>query len=775
MKQLKHTVRNIISMKQNALFNLIGLTIGLSSFTLIAIWTWSHWSYDKFHEGYEQVYLVHSNDTVFNDNDVVMPFPMAEFLRERYPEMEHTATYTFWPDRSKIQIGEHLYYEEITATEKQVFDILDFDFISQNGELFSNPSDIAISASVAKKFFGTTACIGENILIMDSIQGTIAAVYNDFPQNSTFKPAMMCSYNLNEKAFKYCTGWNSYCYYVLTKIPVNADIAKLGRQITQTLVKEHETEEIFSLYPLEKVHLEHPGEASMKKHLIMVFFSGLLVLLVSCINFINLLTTGFIKKSGQSSIRKILGASLSNIIKSSLLETALYVFAALCLSILISMALIPVMSQKLDIDFRELFGVSGLIGIHLAAAIVVFLLVAVYPAFFYASKFTRQKSLAVSVKTSKLPHAGKAFVIVQFAAAIFIGIVAFVMQRQLSHAINTDKGYNAENVIYTECWDYPFRQNREAIKYFLKHNPDVESFSIAESGFAGMSSRTTGFTHPEWTDEQNETYKAMFRCDENLLKTMGIKLTTGRFFEPEKFNEANNIVINETFARQLGGIESAMGLMLENGEKKYTVTGVCSDFLFESFRTEIEPLVIRYNPDWANNLLIKTVPGKGKEVSESLNNFLKSKSDAPFKISPMDVLISNLYETEAAQQSLLLLFGLLTIVISCLGLLGMTIFITENRTKEIGIRKVNGAKVSEILTMLNKDFVKWVVISFVIATPVAYYAMNKWLENFAYKTTLSWWIFALAGLLALGIALLTVSFQSYKAASRNPVESLRYE
>lgn len=773
MKLLKQAFRNIISLKQHALLIIVGLTIGLSSFTFIAIWTFTHWSFDKFYQNKDQLYLLYSYDSVYNEGDLVMPFPMAPLLRERFPELEHTATYTYWPDNIKIEIGNKVFHEELTPTEEQIFNILEFDFIEKNSQLFASPGDVALSESVALKFFGTTHCIGQNLLIADSITGTVAAVYRDFPQNSTFKPPLLCSYLINPAAFKSCKGWNTYCYYVLTKIPAGVDKDRIRREINEVIKNEQENDLPISFYPLKELHLNHPGEIPLKPNLLLVFFSGLLVLSVSIINFINLLSTGFLKKSPQMGIRKMLGATTRNIVKIAFAEIFLYVLFTLVLTFFITALILPIITQKLGLDFIGILGYGGFAAIHLLIAFIVFLGVSIYPVLFYTRKFRRHESLTTQGKTHRLTNSGKAFLIFQFTIAIFIGIVAFVMQKQLSYAIKTDKGYNAENVLYTECWYYPMAQNKAAIKAYLEQNPNVESFSFAERGFNGLSSRTTSF-YPPGSDEENEKYKAMFRTDENLFETMGVKMVAGRFFEPKKFNEKYNIVINETFARQLGGIDSAMNLPIKNGYD-YHVVGVCQDFLFENFHTAIEPLVIQYNNDWASNILIKTVPGTKRQVADSLDELMKSKSSAPFKIALMSDLVSDLYETEKAQQSLLLLFGFLTLLVSCFGLLGLIIFVAENKTKEIGIRKVNGATIKEIILLLNQDFIKWIFVAFIIATPIAWYAMHSWLENFAYKTNLSWWIFALAGMLALAIALITVSWQSWKAAKRNPVESLRYE
>jgi len=774
MNRIKQALRNILALKQNALFNLIGLTLGFSSFTLVSIWAYANVSFDKFHSNYEQIYFVNCIDTSFNDEDLVMPLPMAEFLREKFPELKQTATYHFWPDIYPIKSEDKKFFEKITPADSQIFSILDFNFIQKVGNLFSEPSHLALSESVAIKIFGSPHCVGQKLMISDSINCTVAAVYHDFPENSTLTPAILSSYKTSS-LFMNCTGWNNYCYHTITKIPAHTDIYNLGNKMTKALFEAHEMEEIYSLFPLSKIHLEQPGEKSKTGHLLMIFLSGALVLMVSCINFINLLTAGFLKQNKQSSVKLMLGASKFRLIKGSILESSLYVITALCISILVSFIAEPYLSNQMNLNFLKVFGAAKFLAIHVAVAIVVLLLVSVYPALIYVYRHTCYNSIVNASIKLRQKSADKGFVVFQFAVAIIIGIVAFVMQKQLSHAMHTEKGYDAKDVIIAECWNYPIHNNKAAIKDFLSTNPNVVSYSISERGFNGLGSRTTGFGHPAWTEKQNDKYKVMFRTDENLFKTMGLQLVAGRNFDPEKFNEATNIIVNETYANQLGGVDSCLRLNLKNGDSNYQIIGICNDFLFESFYQSIEPMVILYNTNWTSSVLIKTQANKNSLVMKDFSSFLQTKADDPFEISRHESLISDMYSTEKSQRQLLSIFGVLTIIISCLGLLGLTIFSTENRIKEIGIRKVNGATITEIVSMLNGDFLKWVIVACVIACPVALYLMHKWLQNFAYKTSLSWWIFALAAVSAILIAFLTVSWQTYKAAKRNPVEALRYE
>ncbi|MCU4156524.1 ABC transporter permease [Carboxylicivirga sp. A043] len=773
MKKLHQTIRNILALKHIALFNVIGLTIGMSSFILIAIWTYTHFSYDKNFEHHNEVYLIRGMENDSQESDLVVPFQLAGYIKGKYPEVDAVVSYQYWPDRTKIQAGETILYEEINATEQDILEILDFNFITAKSNLFDASSEILICESLANKLFGSIDCIGNNLIVSDSINATVAGVYKDFPSNSTFQPTSVCLFELDEDLFKPCTEWNNFCYYSLARIKSNASIAALEEKLNVVFQNDHEFDMTLSFYPLDKVHLNHPGEESLLGHVLLVFSSGVLVLIVSCLNFVNLLVASFGRRKKQMAVKGFLGATRFNYILDCWLEIGVYVVLALCFSILISIQALPVISQSFQLNPLEVFGINWFILMHIAIAFLITLIVSLYPSFYYAFR-AKQKLVSNTNINSTRPTIGKAFIVFQFGISIIICIAAFVMQRQLNYTSNRDKGYNPEGVIVAECWDYPIQEKKVAITEYLSSNPHIQSFSFTNGSFDGLGSRTTGFNRVDAEANQKELYKVMYKSDEKLFETMQVKMLAGRTFIPEKFNESKSVIINETFASELGGVDSALDVRLKNFEV-YQVVGVCSDFLFEDFYTAVEPLVIHYNTNRTYHLLIKTTVDKQMEVQGDVSAFLKSQSDGPFTIKPMSLLVSEMYLKEASQQQLIFIFGLLTIIVSCLGLLGLTFFIIDTKTKEIGIRKVNGAKVSEVLMMLNKDFIKWVAIAFIIACPIAWYAMNSWLSNFAYKTELSWWIFALAGLVAMAIALITVSWQSWKAARRNPVESLRYE
>ncbi|TRX72664.1 ABC transporter permease [Carboxylicivirga sp. M1479] len=773
--KLKFIIRGILAYRYNAARSLLGLTIGLSCFTIILVWAYAHWSFDRFHEGAENIYLIQNTDTVYYETDMVMPFPLAQELRDHIPEMANTATLTMWPDQDKLSADGSTLFVPITSVEPQVFDILDFDIIASNGKPLMQPDAMALSKSLAIKLFGSSDCIGENLLVKDSILAHVGTVYKDFPENSTFKPVALCSYALNEAAFVHCSGWDSNCYVTLCKVPAKADVKKIGQLITQLLHQEHDKHDLYALSPLTSYHFQPIGEKSIVSHLLMIFFSGLLVLLVSTINYVNLQTAINNKRNKQQAIKRMLGASAFDRVKEALVEIVIYLGLAFLSSIVLSYAILPFIGSVTGLKVLQIVDESTLLLIHLCSAIVIFIVVATYMVLSNAKDVVNGNSLMEQSKKNKLSRGSKVFVVAQFTLAIFIGIAALVMHKQLVFAIESDKGYDSSDLMVVETWDYPFDRHKAAITEYLSSNPNVASFSVCERGFNKLGSRTTGFKRDDWSPEENNFYNVMYRSDEHLLDVVNIPLLAGRFFEPLHFNESKKLVVNETYAIKLGGVNEVINTSLTHAGEDYKIIGVCKDFIFENYYQEIEPLVMLYRTQWICGLMIKSKPGKYAQIAAGLNDLMRSKSDAPFEIDSMEALLSNMYNEEDTQQKLLLLFSILIIVISSLGLVGLTTFIIENSTKEIGIRKVNGATVPEVLLMINVDFIKWVGLAFVLAASLAFVSLNQWLNNFAFRIHLSWWFFIVVGGFALFIALTMVSWQTWRAARRNPVEALRYE
>jgi putative ABC transport system permease protein len=338
--------------------------------------------------------------------------------------------------------------------------------------------------------------------------------------------------------------------------------------------------------------------------------------------------------------------------------------------------------------------------------------------------------------------------------------------------VNKDRGYNGDNIVMLTMWEMS-PQSRQNFINKLKSYNSVQSVSTSDVYFGEDFSMNAAYFQTQ--EDKNYFHTSVLPADDEFQNTFGFKMKEGRYFEKERQTDFDAVILNESAVKEYTGSGSLVGTNVIVGEKSYLVIGIVNDFNFRSMHHKIEPLVMTRIENFGN-IFVKVRNAQIPEVLSTIQNlWAEFKIDFPLNYKFHDEVLAQHYAKDQQAKKLLLLLSIISIVIACVGLYAISLFTIIRKTKEIGIRKVNGAKVTEVMTLLNKDFVKWVAVAFVIATPIAYYAMNKWLENFAYKTELSWWIFALAGLLALGIALLTVSWQSWKAATRNPVEALRYE
>ena len=501
---------------------------------------------------------------------------------------------------------------------------------------------------------------------------------------------------------------------------------------------------------------------------------GILILFVACFNFINLTTARASLKAKEIGMKKVLGSSKSTIIIQVLSETFVQSLLALCASFLVLLVALPILNSLTGLSFSFLdFIKFPFVIILISLPFLIAVLAGLFPAVII-SKYNPVEVIKGKAKdTGSRSVIRNGLVAMQFAVFIMLIAGTLLIRKQLFELQNHNPGFSKENVLVLKN-SQQLGQSSEVLKNELKKFPEVIDASFASS----LPSKFDGLSNPfSKPGDDNKILISRLYVDADYLNTLKITLADGRFFSDKINEEKNNAVINKKAAEMLGWTDSNNKLIFDynDGGKNYNVIGIVNDFHLGSLKYEQLPVIMRVT-DRAEYLAVRIRPESARQVVESARKDWEGLNDkVPFDYFFLDNSFNAQYKTEERLSKLVGLFSAISVIIACFGLLGLVSFAAVRRRKEIGIRKVNGAKISEILTMLNKDFVKWVAIAFVVATPVAYYAMHKWLESFAYKTSLSWWIFALAGLLALGIALLTVSWQSWRAATRNPVEALRYE
>ena len=784
MNTIKSAIRNFTKHKQYTIINIIGLVLGLTvSFVLLA-YVQFEFSFDKFHKNGDSIYRIEVIDTSPNalENSPFIRVPYAEALAEQIPEIEqfnrisHSGNLFFkWKNKTIKEDYLMLYADD------NFFQFFTFPITNGNQDYKLEKGEVVLSERMAGRLFGNENPIGQLIEINDK-PFTVAALAANHPKNSHIKFDAVSSIRTLLDSPDVYKGWRGgLTAQTFVKLNGNANFENVNAQTEKLLwektnrqdegsgfFSEFHYESLSNVHLFSDVNWDNFGKADIDNILIL---SGIaiLVLLIAIFNFISVSKGVMNFRNNEFTLKYALGSGKYRLIKQLFIENLLFfVFASLS-----SIAIIWMFQSQ----FCSLFGFSfNIFNAQIAQKVfAVFLLISVLIFITTLSfAYNQQKMVAAGISSSnqkKGKRNSKITYIAIFQFVISIALIAGVVtiQKQLDYALNKDLGFKKENIV--QLSHHTIGKKQEVfVQEFSKIN-GVKSVS-ASLGLPGLECTMNGY-RPEGGD-QWYMYNAL-HVDENFLKTFEIELLKGQNLLKSK-KKKEQFLVNQTLANSLGW-EDPIGKTLFRGGKTHEIVGVIKDFHVASIYEKIQPLII--SMQHSNAFYALSISVEAEKMATILKEmetvWAKVLPGVPFDYSFYDEKFAQLYNKVERTKQILTLFTLIAVLISMLGIFGATLILINARTKEIGIRKVNGATISEILLMLNKDFIKWVAIAFVIAVPIAYYAMSKWLENFAYKTELSWWIFALAGVLALGIALLTVSWQSWRAATRNPVEALRYE
>ncbi len=790
---LKVIYRNILSDKLQSIINIAGLAIGISSFLLILIYVHHELNFDKFHKNRENIYKL----TLGKSFNTMAPFAVA--LKDKVPEIEKIARIDFQMGGGKSPVlivkkgneTEPFQVNNIIYADSTFFDIFSFSVIQGDAKRsLTEPNSIILTESVALKLFGKDNPVGKNVEFIGTgenprLNYTVTSIIRDLPENSSLKFNGIVSFN-TLKSIKPggvdvdedYANW-TYDTYVLTKASYSVDLLTrktnevwLDDVLKRSNIKpdsEEGKEYIAGFIPLKEVNFFNNNKL---KFIWLILSVGLFIIIIAIINFINLSVAKASLRTKEIGIKKAIGSGRIDLVKQFIGETLLLTFLATVLSVIIVEFLMPLFNQVTGISgsLRFILHPAGIV-IFISGIIVTGIIAGVYPAL-YLSSF---KPVAILTNENSGGKQNKIIVqiliIFQFILSVILIISTIVISKQVSYMRTENVGFDNKNIITCPITK-TIKNKFDLFKQKLLQNPDI--VNVAASSGNGL---TEGF-HISFTNEINGSERTFYAMgvDPDYIKTIGLKIEAGRDFswdlETDKYK---TIILNETAVRNFG-IDNPLGFEMELFNYKTRVIGVVKDFHNESFRKNINSLVLWYVPGYAYNLSIR-MTGRN---SQGTLRFIKKQweeysPDIPFEFQFLDLKYKALYEDETKFNLLIGYFSIIAILIACLGLFGLVSFSSERRTKEIGLRKINGASITEVMIMLNRDFVKLVAIAFVIAVPLAYYAMHRWLGNFAYKTGLSWWIFVLAGIIASGIALLTLSWQSRRVATRNPEDTLRYE
>jgi putative ABC transport system permease protein len=794
--------RNI---RKNTLFsfiNISGLSIGITTFFIIMLYVQDELSYDRFNKNADNIarviFKADINGGKINES-VTMP-PVAQTIKHDFPEVQDATRLLNYGSPGVLHKGKLIKDDRLVFADANLFSIFTLPMMEGDAKkALLQPRTLVITEATAKKYFGNESAIGKTIILtIDNNQPyTVTGVIKDIPANSHFHFDMFGS--LTGFGDANADTWMSGGYHTYLLLKPGADISKMEARFP-AMVKKYMGPQIqqqmglsleqftskgnslgFALQPLNDIHLygdtNNEFEAVGNANYVYIFAGvALFMLVVACINFVNLSTAGAAKRAKEVGVRKVAGSNRFQLIKQFLSESILITFFALIIAFAIVELVLPAFNafsgKQLSFDSRPVLAFFGL-------GLLVGLVAGIYPAF-YLSSF---KPIAVLkgklVTTHKSFGLRSALVVFQFFISVALIIGTIVVHQQMKYIQNKDLGFNKEQLIVIP--NSYVLGNREIIfKQQMLQDPRIVNATMSWYKPAGPSNYNNALAYPQGNDKLIVS-GVDYHVDEAYISTMGMTMLNGRNFSKDFTTDSSAIILNETAAKALGWNEiTAIGktVVRQNSDKgrnfSFHVIGVVKNFNFKSLHEAISPLYMTLQPEGGLIFKIRTT-----DVSGLLSTLKKQwdsyKTETPFEYNFMDELFNKTYEAEQKAGNILTLFSILIIIVACLGLFGLATYTAQQRAKEIGIRKVLGASVSQVTTMLSKEFVKLVVIACIIAFPLSYWAMNKWLQDFAYRITIVWWVFALAALAAIIIAFVTISFQAIKAAVANPVKALRTE
>ncbi len=784
---LKIAFRNLWRHKGYSALNIFGLAIGLTCALLILLWVQDELSYDQFHSQADNLYRVEQDQNysgrLYHVN--VMPWPAAPVWKDEIPEVL-AATRLGWCGGQYYRYSDKSFLEgDVQAVDPDFFTMFDFTLLQgDRNTVLNDPNSIVIDEETAQKYFGDENPIGKVLTANDEYPLTVTGILAKAPTNSQFRPSLLTTIEFAKKTGNYYDNWGSNNIRTYLLLQENSNLTEVNRKITEIVHnnRDYESDTQFMVAPLTKVHLYgYFGFSDSGQAIVYIYIFSIIagfVLLIACINFMNLATARSANRAREIGIRKVVGAQRKNLIYQFIGESIVLAFLAVIIALLFVYLLLPLFN---NISSKEI-GIAALLqGKFLFGLLIITILTGIisgsYPALFL-SAFQPVKVLKGQLSTGRSRTLRKGLVIFQFTLSIVLTISTLVITQQLHFMRTKDLGFDQEQVIAVGIRG-EIGKSYEALKSELTQLPQVENVSASSHRPTNIGSNSSGVNW-DGKDPDYELVVGMSSVDFDYIETMKINMLQGRSFSRDfpsdiSTDESFAYIINETLAKIIDK-DPIVNETLEFAGGEGPIIGVMQDFHFKSVREEIEPLAILIAPEWFSTMLIRLVPG---DVSESLAaveaSWNRILPNYPFDYRFLDEDFELMYRVETGMSQLIKYFAILTIIIACLGLFGLASFTAEQRMKEIGVRKVLGATVSNLVVLMSGQFAKWVLVASAIAFPLAYLIASKYLENYAYRISLSLWTFILAALVALVIALLTVSYQSVKAALANPARILKYE
>jgi len=791
----KFTLRALWRDRTYTALNLFGLATGLAAALLVLLWVQDELTFDRSHRQGKNIVRVLTNWDFDGQRQwtSVTPAGLAPAAKSELPEVQEAVRVwrfgnsTFKVGATLLEVGNAM------IADNAFFEVFDFSVLRSDGSKpLSTPNGILLTETLARKFFADADPLGKTVRFNDKVDLTVTGILQDPPSNSSIQFSCIMPWepiaNQVVRDPKNAFHWGQMSFISWLLLRPDADRPALAHKLA-ALVARYRNEPKYApfwygLQPLHQVYLDsdmlaHDAGSGDRKTIAVFGLIGLLVLVIACINYINLATARASIRAKEVGVRKVIGAGRAELFGQFLAESGVLIVAATGVAMLFAMAALPLFNELSGKNFQAAqFLQPVALRVVASAAAFALILAGVYPALmltrFNPAAVLRGQMFNLGGSGNSGAVLRKTLVTSQFVFSLVLITGAFIIARQMAFVREVKLGYEPQQVFSMAM--YGSESPTEVVKNDLIGKPGIAAVSTTNNPFINLGSQNGGM---DWEGRPEAKKMPVWQLgvDTDVSDFFGLELVEGRWFRPELNGwDTTSFIINETAAREMGLQSGAAGKWVDFNGTKGMIAGVLKDFHFQSLHEAIEPLIFYQHPEWLDIVYIKTAPGQTKEaIASAQAAFEKFNPGKIFKYVFADEEYDQLYKTEARVGSLFNLFAGLAVLISCLGLLGLVTFAAQHRAKEIGIRKVLGASIASVVGLLAKDFLKLILLSFVIASPIAYYLVQKWLADFAYRIDLQWWMFVAAGAIAVTIAFLTVSFQSVRAALANPVKSLRSE
>lgn len=773
---IKTAIRNIFRLKSNTVIGLSGLAVGFACVFIISAWTIQELNFDRFHINSKSIYMVTTKMEISEGNYVTVaetPSALAQELKNKIPEIKQSCHFTFLYGGREIKSGNNNFSEVGIASDSKLLMILNFPLSEGNIEYLEQPNSIFLTEKLAQKLFPNVSPLGKNVEYQNNKLLTVKGVIKNIPENSSIKFDFIVSY---QTEFGNNTTWSQFSDATLIKISSSADISQIQLK-ANSIWRDNVNYKQYTLNlsPITKLRYGSNFDAFYAEHgnylkLYSFIVIALLILILASLNYANLISAYSIKRVDEVSVRKINGASFNNILKGFLVESVINSIIIVIIVMLLSALCKRLFQYLLAINITLEYLITSFVAVTIVIFFIVGIISGLYPAIITssASLFSKKQNSKSSPYNVKLKSA---FALSQFILSITLTIISIIIIRQTNYLNRFDVGYNPKNIIHVYMPPEGLK-NFETIRNELLSSPNIKQVSFSRASIVSLG---TFFKTDKWDWEGvNGITSTSINCldiDDAYLDVFQIPILEGQNFSATK-NNNGKVIINEKLADLLGS-GSPVGKILRQGKNDYEVIGIVKDFHFQNLSNHIEPLLFTFS-NKQNRMYVKVAYDLTQGVDAVRKQFSQFYHQ-PFNYSLEEEHLKELYANENRISLGIIVFAILSIILSCVGLIGMMIFSNEMKMKEIGVRKVCGATFSEIAISLNRDIIKWFVLGFIISCGLSWYLMSKWLENFAFKAPLSWWVYILGAGIVLSIVFLTLTNLTVKAAKTNPVDSLKYE